>query len=139
MSHHHRVCIHFVYFKCTYTVTHDLIIILILIIGLYNTGDHNLMTTFMDDSDDERPHKRRLVEQDTVDILSGLLHEEVDVEIGLRERLSQTAEYRLTWALVLRNALALGESFEQSEARNGLSMYRRFFFQYLHYFMSYAQ
>ena len=120
-------------------MTHDLIIILILIIGLYNTGDHNLMNTFMDESDDERPHKRRLVEQDTVDILSGLLHEEVDVEIGLRERLSQTAEYRLTWALVLRNALALGESFEQSEARNGLSMYRRFFFQYPYYFMSYAQ
>ena len=97
------------------------------------------MTTFMDDSDDERPQKRRLVEQDTVDILSGLLHEEVDVEIGLRERLSQTAEYRLTWALVLRNALALGEPFEQSEARNGLSMYKAYSFNILLFFMSYAQ
>ncbi|KAL5501431.1 MLP1_7 [Sanghuangporus vaninii] len=55
--------------------------------------------------DDERPRKCRKVEGNKDDVLRAILHEEIDLEIGLRTRLTETVESRLTWALVLQDVL----------------------------------
>ena len=39
------------------------------------------------------------------DLLRALLLEEIDLEIGLRNRLKEIVESRLTWALALENCL----------------------------------
>ncbi|KAH9841474.1 uncharacterized protein C8Q71DRAFT_884337 [Rhodofomes roseus] len=62
-----------------------------------------------DSRDDHRPQKRRRV----AEVHSGvavptpqqIVLEELDVELGLRERLYETVNSRLTWALLLQEAL----------------------------------
>ncbi|KAL5512817.1 hypothetical protein ACEPAG_3083 [Sanghuangporus baumii] len=55
--------------------------------------------------DDERPRKCRKFDGNKDDVLRAILHEEIDLEIGLRARLTETVESRLTWALILQDVL----------------------------------
>ncbi|KAL5482793.1 MLP1_8 [Sanghuangporus weigelae] len=58
-----------------------------------------------DFDDDERPRKCRKIEGNKDDVLRAILHEEIGLEIGLRARLTETVESRLSWALVLQDVL----------------------------------
>ncbi|KAL6302839.1 hypothetical protein BKA93DRAFT_379999 [Sparassis latifolia] len=56
---------------------------------------------------DKRPHKRRRTADQIEEwrFFSQVLQEELDVEIALRERLSDTIQSRITWALLLQESL----------------------------------
>ena len=57
----------------------------------------------------KRPRKRRRVNlQSTTPPCRRLLLEEIDLEIALQERLAVTVQSRISWALLLQQAVANG-------------------------------
>ncbi|KAK7054687.1 hypothetical protein VNI00_003150 [Paramarasmius palmivorus] len=60
-----------------------------------------------DDAFGMHPNKRRKIDEDESRYVQAIIPE-VDIEIGLRERLAETIEGRIAWALALQEALTNG-------------------------------
>ncbi|KAI9058472.1 hypothetical protein FKP32DRAFT_1761914, partial [Trametes sanguinea] len=75
-----------------------------------------------DGYDEERPKKRRKVSPGPIAIHSPtvqqLLLEEIDLELAIRQRIADTVQSRITWALLLQQTLQKSTSFRLDDFRS---------------------
>ncbi|OSC97231.1 hypothetical protein PYCCODRAFT_1399215 [Trametes coccinea BRFM310] len=75
-----------------------------------------------DDHDEERPKKRRKVSPEPVashgPTVQQLLLEEIDLEVAIRQRIANTVQSRITWALLLQQSLQKSTTFRLDDFRS---------------------
>ena len=69
-----------------------------------------------------KPSRSSVVHHDAGQALKAVLNEELDIEIGLRNRLKETVESRLSWALVLQDALEKHQDGDGASTLNSASL-----------------